>query len=344
MYINIVKMYSILQNYSLKPFNTFGLDIKTDRYIALQSIKDIEQFTKSDEFQIKPRLVLGGGSNLLFTHDFNGLIIHPVLKGMEMILEDDDYIYAKAYSGENWDTFVECTVVKGYGGLENLSYIPGNVGACPIQNIGAYGVEVQESIVKVEGVNLLSGSYFEMSNSDCQFGYRDSIFKRTLKDQTLITAVTFKLSKFPKINVGYENVTEELKKYPEKNIETVRKAIISIRKNKLPDPKETGNAGSFFKNPIIDITHFEALRNENPEIQGFPATEQQVKISAAWLIDHCGWKGYRKGDAGVHVNQPLVLVNYGSATGKDILDLARQIQQSVKKTFNINLEMEVNFI
>ena len=337
-------MYSILENYSLKPFNTFGFAVKAFKYAALSSTEDVMQFSQSDEFRLKPRLILGGGSNLLFTGDFKGIVIHPVLKGMEMVAEDDDSVYAKVYAGENWDDFVNCTVKKGLGGLENLSWIPGNAGASPVQNIGAYGVEVKDTLVKVEGLDLQTGGYIEMTNRDCEFGYRDSVFKRTLKDRILIIALTFRLSRKPEIVDSYGNVKEKLEKYPEKNISAMREVIINIRKNKLPDPHELGNAGSFFKNPVIDHSHFDLLRKEFPDIPGFPDNDSRVKIPAAWLIDRCGWKGFRKGDAGVHHTQSLVLVNYGGAAGKEIIALADMILESVNKNFNIKLELEVNVI
>jgi UDP-N-acetylmuramate dehydrogenase len=292
-----------------------------------------------------PVMVLGEGSNILFKSDYNGILIHPVIRGMEIINKDRDSVFVKSGTGENWDTFVEWAVKQGFGGIENLSHIPGSVGASPIQNIGAYGVEVSEVIDSVETIDLMDGHLKSFTRSECDFGYRNSIFKNELKGKIIITGVIFRLSKSPVLKTNYSGISERLKKYKDININTLRIVVTEIRSEKLPDPARIGNAGSFFKNPVIADDEYRKLVSVFPEIPDHPADIPGYrKIPAAWLIEKCGWKGKRTGDAGTWSKQPLVMVNYGNATGKDILKMAEKITEDVLKKFGIKLEREVNVV
>ena len=290
-------------------------------------------------------LILGGGSNILFTRDFEGLVIHNNIKGIEIIEEDDTSALVRVASGEVWQDFVEFALDHELGGVENLSLIPGTVGAAPIQNIGAYGVELKEVMVSLEAIEKATGRKQEFTNLECRFGYRDSIFKNELKDQFIITSVLFKLSKNADVNTSYGAINDvlEMKGIANPGIRDVSKAVIEIRQSKLPDPARIGNAGSFFKNPVVDKLDYEGLKTEFPEIPGYPA-ESTVKIPAAWLIDQCGWKGYTRGNVGVHKNQPLVIVNYGGGTGAEIYDLAMEVRESVANKFGVGLEPEPRII
>ena len=333
------------KNISLKEFNTFGMDVNCSFFYNITSENEIMNILDSEEYQNNKHLILSGGSNLLFTTDFDGLILKNNIKGIEVVFEDNNHTYLKVGAGENWHDFVLWTIKQGLSGLENMSLIPGNVGTAPIQNIGAYGVEVKDVITKVRGINLEEKKLFTLSNVDCDFRYRDSIFKNKLKDKIIITEVIFKLSREAQQNTKYGAILEELQNLElEISTANISKAVISIRERKLPNPKELGNSGSFFKNPIINNTQFSELQKKFSEIVGYKNSETETKIAAGWLIEQCGWKGYRKGDAGVHKNQALVLVNYGNAKGEEIIALAKEIQQSVKDKFGIKIHPEVNII
>ena len=333
------------KNISLKEFNTFGMDVNCSLFYNITAENEIINILDSEEYQNNKHLILSGGSNLLFTTDFDGLILKNNIKGVEVVFEDNNHTYLKVGAGENWHDFVLWTIKQGLSGLENMSLIPGNVGTAPIQNIGAYGVEVKDVITKVRGINLEEKKLFTLSNVDCDFRYRDSIFKNKLKDKIIITEVIFKLSREAQQNTKYGAILEELQNLGlEISTANISKAVISIRERKLPNPKELGNSGSFFKNPIINNTQFSELQKKFSKIVGYKNSETETKIAAAWLIEQCGWKGYRKGDAGVHKNQALVLVNYGNAKGEEIISLSKEIQQSVKDKFGIEIHPEVNII
>lgn len=335
-------MITIEECFSLKGFNTFGLSVRTRFFAEASTEADLKTIVGVFKENPLPKIILGGGSNILFTQDYEGIVIYPALSGIELVKEDEEYVWVKAYAGENWDAFVNVCVTRNWGGIENLSLIPGNVGACPIQNIGAYGVEVKDTIESVDVLNLETLQYISFSNADCHFGYRDSIFKREMKNKVIITSVTFKLNKKPLIRLKYADVNAALKDYPEVTIAAVRNAIIGIRQEKLPNPEQYGNAGSFFKNPVIPLSAFEKLKETYPLLPSYPADGDYIKIPTAWLIETAGWKDKREGEVGTYPKQPLVIVNYGKATGDEIIAFARKIQQAVSIQFNIDLEMEVN--
>ncbi|MBI9053614.1 MAG: UDP-N-acetylmuramate dehydrogenase [Bacteroidales bacterium] len=337
-------MFEIKENFSLKNYNTFGIDAKCRFFVECSSLDEITQFLENHNKSDIPLMILGGGSNVLFTQDFEGYVLRPFIKGIEIIEESEEDILVKVGAGEDWDVFVEYCVEKGWGGVENLSLIPGNVGTCPIQNIGAYGVEVKDVIEEVESLEIENLKKNTFKNAECAFGYRDSIFKRNLKGKQIITYVSFRLKKQPVFMLNYGSLTEELNKFNELSLKNIRKAVIDIRESKLPDPKEIGNSGSFFKNPVIEESYAKGLKQEYEDIPLYKQDNGTVKVPAGWLIEKAGWKGKRIGDAGVHEKQALVLVNYGNATGKEIFNLAQEIQQSVKTKFNINIEMEVNVV
>ncbi len=337
-------MIEIKKDFPLKYRNTFGLNISSHYFVETSKADKISFSLNYASYYNLPILILGGGSNILFTKDFEGLIIQPTVQGIEVIEDAPQSVTIRVGAGVNWDSLVEWCVSRGYGGLENLSLIPGNVGASPIQNIGAYGVEAKDTIVKVEGLNIITKKMAEFTNAECLFDYRYSIFKGELRHRIIITNVHFKLSKTPTLITHYGNLDEEIEKLGEKSIKTVREAVINIRKRKLPDPVELGNAGSFFKNPVVKASVFESIQGKFDKVPSFPATENHVKIPAGWLIEQCGWKGKQVGNCGVHKDQALVLVNHGNATGSEILNLAKQIQKSVVDQFGIELEMEVNIV
>jgi len=331
-------------NISLKKYNTFGVEARASHFVSFSSEKELTGLLKDYRLNDMPGLILGGGSNILFTRDFEGLVMHNNIRGVEILEEDDSQVLVKAGAGENWDDFVGYTVRQGWGGLENLSYIPGNVGASPIQNIGAYGTEVKETIEKVHTLNRETFIPVTYSNEDCRFAYRNSIFKTHLKGKRIITHVLFRLSKKPDFKLNYGNLQETVKQKGAVTLQHVRDSVIEIRRQKLPEPEETGSAGSFFKNPVIDPQTFEKLISAWPHIPSYPMENQQRKIPAGWLIDQLGWKGHREGDAGVHNKQALVLVNHGKASGRQIYELSRKIRESVLAEFNIELEYEVNIL
>ncbi len=337
-------MIELHDNFSLKKWNTFGLETRCKQFARLSGTGEAISYLQSLNQQKQPYYILGGGSNVLFSKDFDGTVVHPAISGHEFVKENQEHVWIKAWCGENWDSFVEYCVKQGFGGIENLSLVPGNMGAVPIQNIGAYGTEAKDYIESVEVLHLEKGKIQNIVNQACRFGYRDSIFKHELKGKVLILSVLFRLSKNPAFNISYGPVAEEVKKLGGASLKTIRKAIIGIREAKLPDPEKIGNGGSFFKNPIISTNYFKQLLKTHASMPSYPVDEQHVKIPAGWMIDQCGWKGYREGDAGIHEKQALVLVNHGKATGKDILDLASKIKKSVHDSFGVWLEEEINII
>ena len=335
----------ILENISLKKINSFGIDVRARYFSNFTSSEELSELLAELSTGItNNKLILGGGSNVLFTKNFDGLVLKNEIKGIELINEDENYYYVKANAGENWHDFVCYCLDKNYAGIENLSLIPGSVGASPMQNIGAYGVEIKDVFYELEAYHLDEQVCRKFTLADCHFGYRDSIFKRKYKDRYVILHVTYKLLKHPQFNISYGAIEQELVKMqvPELTIKTISKAVIRIRSSKLPNPAMLGNAGSFFKNPVIPISHFDQIKKTFPALKGFPINEEKIKIAAGWLIEQCGWKGFRKGDAGCYHNQALVLVNYGNADGNEILGLSQAIIDSVEARFQILLEREVN--
>lgn len=330
------------QNISLKQYNTFGIDAKAEYFLEIQSLEMIEAIAQDSKLpEIKS--IIGGGSNILLTKPVKGLCMLNRIKGISHEKEDDEHVWLKVQSGEVWHELVLFTIANNWAGLENLALIPGTVGGAPLQNIGAYGVEVKETIESVTFWHWKERQFKTYSNEECRFGYRDSIFKHQLKGEVFITQVMFKLNKKPSYNVSYGAIEQELEKMNvgALSIKAIADAVIAIRSSKLPDPKQIGNAGSFFKNPTIDIEHFHELKAAYPTIHSYPVDEKTIKIPAGWLIEQCGWKGKRIGDTGVHEKQALVLVNYDNAKGTEILDLSEQIIESVSRKFEITLEREV---
>lgn len=335
----------ILNNISLKTYNTFHINVLAKKFAAFSSIDELEELLISSQAE-KNQFILGGGSNILFTKDFDGIVLKNEIIGMEVVREDADHVYLKVGAGENWHRFVMHCIANGLGGVENLSLIPGNVGASPMQNIGAYGVEIKEVFESLSAFHLKDKKVVNFSLNDCQFGYRDSVFKHKFKDEFVILYVIYRLNKIPKFNTSYGAIEEELGKMgvKELSIAAISKAVINIRSSKLPDPEVIGNAGSFFKNPQIPKHELHELKRISANVPSYEIDEDFVKVPAAWLIEQCGWKGFRKGDAGCHAKQPLVLVNYGNAKGEEIYELSEEILKSVKGKFSIELEREVNII
>lgn len=347
----------IQENYNIQSYNTFGIAARVSRFVIFDDAVTLAALLRENQNNAhEPLYLLGGGSNILFTRDFKGLILKNNLRGIELVHEDDDYYYVKVAAGEPWHPFVQYCVDHGYAGLENLSLIPGLAGASPMQNIGAYGVEIKDVFYELEAMRILDQSLQSFTKDDCQFGYRESIFKTALKGQYVILSVTYRLMKKPVLHLQYGAIREELAKAgidtdtTTPTIKDVSQAVIRIRQSKLPDPHVIGNAGSFFKNPSIPISQFEALKLAYPTLPGYPLTGSQadthIKVAAGYLIESCGWKGFREKDtdAGVHARQALVLVNYGHATGPEIFELSERIIQSVAQKFGITLEREVNII
>jgi len=338
-------MIRFQEDYSLQKHNSFGIDVKAKYFFEFTEIEDLATFLQSNETWMDEKiLLLGEGSNILFLDDFDGLVIHPNIPGTQIIKEDRQHVWIDVGAGENWDEFVKYCVDNHYGGIENLAFIPGNVGAAPVQNIGAYGQELSKVVESVKGYDLKKHRFIEYSNKACQFSYRDSIFKRKLKNQFIILSVIFKLDKFPKFQLDYSKLEEKVSEHGEVNLQNIKKAVIDIRSAKLPNINVIGNAGSFFKNPVVDIETAKIIEGDFKDMPVFDAGEGKVKLSAGWLIEKCGWKGFREGDLGVHEKQALVIVNYGSATGKDIYNLSEKIKQSVFEKFNVELEREVNCV
>lgn len=335
----------IINNFSLKKHNTFGIEAKAKQFVDVHSVEELKSILQ--QYAGEKKFILGGGSNMLLTQDIDALVIHVDLKGKKKIKENEDFVWIEAQAGENWHEFVLWTIDQNFGGLENMSLIPGNVGTTPVQNIGAYGAEIKDTFVSCETINIVSQEIKTFNNSDCKFGYRESVFKNDVKDQFVIMSVVFKLTKHNhKISIAYGDIMGELSKNNIENptIKDVSNAVIAIRKSKLPDPKELGNSGSFFKNPIVSKVEFEPIHQKFPEMRYFEVSETEVKVPAGWLIEKAGFKGMRVGDAGVHKNQALVLVNYGNATGQEIVNLSKEIQKSIFDTFGIKIEAEVNII
>jgi len=333
---------------SLSSYNTFGFDAKADLMIEVNTASQFQQLLKSPEWKENEHLILGGGSNILLTEDFHGLVVINRISGKQVIEEGDKTVVVEAGAGENWNQFVLYTIANNWGGLENLSLIPGTVGAAPMQNIGAYGVEIKDTFYSLKAVNLSSGQIETFFKDDCEFGYRESVFKHELKGQYLIVSVSFRLSKagFHDLNIDYgiiKNVLNE-KEIESPSIQDVSDAVIEIRQSKLPDPAKIGNSGSFFKNPIIESEKLEKLQLDFPEIPFYKLENGKIKLAAGWLIEKAGWKGHEENGVGVHRKQALVLVNYGQGKGKDILNLAKKIQDSVQSKFGVEISPEVNFI
>ncbi len=350
----------IQENISLKHFNTFGIDVSAKYFADFKTVDELSELlefkqrsTISDQ---RSTLILGGGSNILFTKDFDGLILKNEIKGIKTIKEDTHHVYVQAGAGENWHQFVLYCIQHELAGVENLSLIPGNIGASPMQNIGAYGVEIKDVFYSLQAYHIRDKKIINFTLNDCEFGYRESVFKRKFKDEFVILNVTYRLNRIPDFNISYGAIGQELEKMgvQDLSIQAISQAVINIRSSKLPNPAEIGNAGSFFKNPEISSSQFAVLSSQFPAIVGYPLPSGNlpagVKLAAGWLIEQCGpengtsWKGYRKGDAGCHAKQALVLVNYGNAKGSEIFNLSEEILQSVKAKFGVGLEREVNII
>jgi UDP-N-acetylmuramate dehydrogenase len=334
----------IQENISLKPYNSFGIDAKARQFASFKSTEELSELLTNDS--LLPTLILGGGSNILLTKDFDGLVLKNEITGITELHEDNEYVYVKAGAGENWHQFVLYCIERNWAGVENLSLIPGNVGASPMQNIGAYGAEVDDVFWDLEAYHVKEKKLVTFTRNDCEFGYRDSVFKNKFKDQFVILNVTFQLRKKPRFKTGYGAIAEELERMGVKDlsIKAISDAVINIRSSKLPNPSEIGNAGSFFKNPSVSKEQFTLLKTKFENIIGHENINGSVKLAAGWLIEQCGWKGYRKGDAGCHAKQALVLVNYGNASGKEIFELSSVIIESVNEKFGFILEKEVNLI
>ncbi|MBL0047938.1 MAG: UDP-N-acetylmuramate dehydrogenase [Bacteroidetes bacterium] len=337
---------TLIENQSLKKYNTFGIEATARYFLELNTKEEISEFIHTPKFKNTSQLILGGGSNLLFTKNFDGIVLKNNLKGIELIEETPEYIFVKSAAGELWHNFVSFCIQHNYAGIENLSLIPGCVGASPMQNIGAYGVEIKDVFHSLEAIQLSDASIHNFSKNECEFGYRESVFKRKLKNQFMISSVTFRLNKIPKFNTSYGAIETEMEQMhvKEVTIAAISAAVCNIRRSKLPNPSEIGNAGSFFKNPVVPTVQFENIKQAFPNIVGYRNSDTETKLAAGWLIEQCGWKGFRKGDAGVHKNQALVLVNYKDATGAQILDLSQEIMDSVQTKFGVALEREVNII
>jgi UDP-N-acetylmuramate dehydrogenase len=366
----------IFLHHPLRSYNTFGIEAYAHEFVEVKTDDELRHLLNLHQSGSKKLIILGGGSNVLFTGDFAGTVIKISTHGIKVLKEDEKEVHLRVAAGEDWDGLVEFCVNKEWGGLENLSGIPGQVGSSPIQNIGAYGTEIKDHFVSLEAINQCTGETIHYGPENCQFGYRDSIFKRALRDRVVITYVVFCLQKNPGFNLTYQALKQELEHLPagEINLRKIREAVLQIRSSKLPDPKMIGNAGSFFKNPVISNLLLDSVKEKFPEIIYYENSKFQIpnskqiqdpksldydslpptdhcqlptanyKLAAGWLIEQCGWKGYRAGDAGVHKDQALVIVNYGKATGLEILDLSGKIQRSVKEKFGIDLEREVNVV
>lgn len=334
-----------LYNCSLLPYNTFGMDVKASRFVEYASVEELRGLWNVEREAVARALHIGGGSNLLFASDYEGLILHSAIKGYTVVKETEEEVEVRVGAGEVWDDFVAYTVANGWYGAENLSLIPGEVGASAVQNIGAYGVEAKDLIVSVDTFGLETGEERRFMREECRYAYRESVFKQKLKGKYAVTFVTYRLKKHPVFHLEYGNIRAELEKQGcQVDLENVRRIIIAIRQAKLPDPKVLGNAGSFFMNPVVPKMQFEALLAQYPDMPHYPVDDAHVKIPAGWMIDRCGWKGKRVGHAGVHEKQALVLVNCGGATGKEVMHLAEEIVASVRERFGVTIRPEVNYI
>ena len=334
----------IIKNKSLKSYNTFGIDCNSSFFTRINTLKDLEELYQQPLFKNQKKLILGGGSNILFTSNFEGLVIKNEIKGIEIIKETKDVVEVQIGAGVNWHEFVIYAVNNKWGGVENMSLIPGNCGTAPMQNIGAYGVEIKDTFISLNAYEIETGETVSFDRKKCDFGYRESVFKNDLKDQYIILDITLRLQKKPILNTKYGDINNTLIKnnISKPTIKDVSNAVIEIRTSKLPNPKEIGNAGSFFKNPIIQQDQFKELKTKFPEIVSYPVNENQVKLAAGWLIEKAGWKGRDFGNFGVHKKQSLVLVNYNNASGKEIFDLSQDILEDVYQKFQVKLEREVN--
>ena len=335
------------KNVNLQPYNSFGFNAKAKYFVEINHIDELQKLIKTPEFKKEKHLILSGGNNILLTNDFfDGIVVLMNNKGIEIVAENDDQVVIRAKAGEDWPEFVKQMVSRGYYGVENLAHIPGKVGAAPVQNIGAYGMEQKDSFLECQALNLTTGETLIFTRDACCFGYRQSIFKNELKGQFVIVSVAFKLAKHAELKLEYGNIKSYLAEHGMSNptLQQLHDAIVAIRDAKLPDPKVTGNAGSFFKNPVIPLEQFEALQKQYPEIPHYPDAESMVKVPAGWLIEKAGWKGWRDEHVGVYEKQALVLVHYGNGTGNDIVMLSEKIQQSVFEKFGIQISPEVNFV
>jgi len=334
------------QNKSLKALNTFGIDVSAACYAAFEDLESLTELLTDTHLKKLPLLILGGGSNMLFTGNFNGLIVHNKIKGVELLEEDEKHWYVKCGAGEVWHQFVLWCINRNYAGLENLSLIPGSTGAGPLQNIGAYGVEFKDHFYRLEALEISTGKLKVFDLESCRFGYRDSIFKQELKGKYIVVSITMRLDKHPEYRITYGAIAAELKKMnvDQPDTRSISDAVISIRRSKLPDPAVLGNAGSFFKNPEIEAATYHSLKKDFPDLVAYELAGGNYKLAAGWLIEQCGWKGKRSGNVGSHKDQALVLVNYGNATGSEVYDLAMQIQASVADKFGITILPEVNII
>ncbi len=329
---------------SLQAYNTFGIEVRTRYFAEYDTVEGLKELLLSETVQNNRLLHMGGGSNLLFLKDFDGVILHSAIRSLEILEENESSVLLRAGAGIDWDEFVAYCVEKEYYGLENLSLIPGEVGASAVQNIGAYGVEVKETIERVECVDVATAEKVVINGEDCRYSYRNSIFKEELKGKMVITHVLFRLSKIPAYTLGYAHLKKAVEEKGELSLDLVRETIIEIRKSKLPDPKELGNGGSFFMNPVISQAHFANLQAQYPAIPHYVVSDNEIKVPAAWLIEQSGLKGKRFGDVEIYHKQPLVLVNHGGASGREIADVAQMIQKEVKNRFEIDIYPEVNFI
>lgn len=333
----------LIRNYSLRDKNTFGIEASAKYFGTFSNTDELEELLK--KVGKEKMMVLGGGSNILFTGNFDGYILKNEIKGIDIIREDEHHVYITAGAGENWHQFVNFCLSRDLAGIENLSLIPGNVGASPMQNIGAYGVEIKDVFHQLEAYHLKEKKIVTFTTNDCAFGYRESIFKNKFKHQFAILDVTYRLNKVPILHTSYGAIEQELEAMKASpSIHSIAEAVVRIRSSKLPDPREIGNAGSFFKNPTVPAPVYEQMKNKFPDMPGYPQENGTIKLAAGWLIEQCGWKGYRKGDAGCHARQALVLVNYGNASGKEIYSLSEEIRKSVKQKFSVDLEREVNIV
>jgi UDP-N-acetylmuramate dehydrogenase len=343
---------NIQENISLKPYNTMSIDARAQYFAAFTSAEELGELLQTIQARQERRLIIGGGSNILLTNNFNGWVLKNDIRGIDLIKEDANHIYLKVGAGENWHALVQYTIERNWAGMENLSLIPGCVGASPMQNIGAYGVEMKDVFDELEAYDTADKKTHIFSPNDCEFGYRESVFKRKYRDRFVILHVTYRLNKKPRFHTSYGAIEQELERMGvrDMSIRAVSQAVINIRQSKLPDPAVIGNAGSFFKNPSVPQKQYNTLQTKFPGIVGYNNPDGTVKLAAGWLIEHAApkdapsWKGYRRGDAGCHEKQALVLVNHGHANGQDIYKLSEDILQSVKAKFGVTLEREVNII